>query len=83
MYLYNYIIWTRLPARGFKGFKGTRLRRRLCRMVVEKGYGIALPLRAMSFIMPLRGIADFAADRRHLYWRRKAPYLASAAVLYN
>ena len=24
-----------------------------------------------------------AADRRHLYWRRKAPYLPSGAVLYN
>ena len=25
----------------------------------------------------------FAADRRHLYWRRKAPYLANAVVLHN
>ena len=24
-----------------------------------------------------------AADRRHLYWRRKAPYLANAVVLHN
>ena len=24
-----------------------------------------------------------AAERRHLYWRRKAPYLPSGAVLYN
>ena len=33
--------------------------------------------------MPLRGTAAFAADRRHLYWRRKAPYLPSGTVLYN
>ena len=25
----------------------------------------------------------FAAGRRHVYWRRKAPYLANAVVLFN